>query len=346
MNEIVEKPVPARQLTPEDKIAVFEAGLVEHKDKIVRNLPQTVKPEKFIGAASIAVRKNPTLLELDQSSLWNAISECARDGLVPDHREAVLLPYWDDATKRKIVRYSPMVAGIQKRLFELGDIDQINARAVYKNDRYEMLLGTEERIIHMPALGDRGPIIGAYAIFKKGGRLIHIEWMPTEDLDKVKNAAKTKAVWNAWPEEMTRKSVIRRGAKYVPLSHEAMEIVTRDDTMVNLERLTDTTPPVADNPLIDVKPIDTALPEYEGREAEWVTWFTEQVAACQSKPDLLRFFQSIGAEFMAKMKDEDRAVCAEVYKARLTAMKVTQPESKPDAAEPLPSNAEGLPDGY
>lgn len=342
MNEITEKPVPAKQRTPEDKIAVFEAGLVEHKDKIVRNLPPSVRPERFIGAASIAVRKNAALLDLDQASLWNAIAECARDGLVPDHREAVLLPYWDDATKRKIVRYSPMVAGIQKRLFELGDIDQINARAVYKNDRFEMLLGTEEKIIHMPALGERGPIIGAYAIFKKAGRLIHIEWMPQDDLDKVKGAAKTKAVWNAWPEEMTRKSVIRRGAKYLPLSHEAMQIVTQDDALVDLAKVAET-PAVADNPLIDVKPIETALPPYDGHEAEWVKWFTEQVAACQSKADLLRFFQSIGTEFMAAMKDEDRAVCAEVYKARLTALKVVQPETP---AEPLPGNEEALPDGY
>jgi recombination protein RecT len=71
--------------------------------------------------------------------------------------------------------------------------------------------------------GDRGDIIAFYAIAKLKGGGHAFEVMPRSDVDAVMRSTQSKGQWGPWKDhypEMGRKTVIRRLAKYLPLSIE------------------------------------------------------------------------------------------------------------------------------
>ncbi len=79
---------------------------------------------------------------------------------------------------------------------------------------------TGEHLKHRPDLtSDRGPatLVYAFAKTKDGGT--YIEVMNEEEIEKVKNVSKSKdsGPWKTWPEEMWRKTVLRRLSKKLPM---------------------------------------------------------------------------------------------------------------------------------
>ena len=95
------------------------------------NLPDHITPERFARVAVMALQKNPKLLDSDRQSLYQAIQACAQDGLIPDGREAALVPYGDK------VQYLPMIGGILKKIRNSGELLTIMAQTVRKNDVFK-----------------------------------------------------------------------------------------------------------------------------------------------------------------------------------------------------------------
>src|SRR3990167_7465795 len=92
--------------------------------------------------------------------------KCAGDGLLPDGREAALVPFKDDC------KYLPMVAGICKRARNSGEIVDIDALTVYANDTYKAWTDeTGAHFKHVKARGDRGEVVltYGYARVRDGG---------------------------------------------------------------------------------------------------------------------------------------------------------------------------------
>lgn len=220
---------PDRQLTTRQNA---ENVLVAISGEVEAGLPKTVPVERFKAAFLTAAVNNKSIFDCDMKSIQIALLRCAADGLVPDGRQAALVPFKGTCT------YMPMVQGIIKRAKELGDISRIDAQCVYENDEFDRLLGDDDRIFHRPPplSSDRGKIIGSYAIFYgPPGEVVHREVMSRGDLDKVRSVGRSSGgVWKEWEGEMCRKSAIRRGSKYVPMSDALRQIITRDDEMVDL----------------------------------------------------------------------------------------------------------------
>ena len=221
----------------------------ERTDKIIlpimqdisAGLPPTISPERFKSVFVTAATMNQEIFACDATSLRTALLKCAADGLVPDGRQAALVPFNTKINNQfvKIAQYMPMVQGIIARAKDLGDIRNINSNCVYENDRFILHQGDDDRIEHTPApMGTpRGEIIGAYAIFiDKDGQVVHREVMDKDAIDKTRNISRAKdsGPWSKWSEEMSRKTVIRRGAKYIPMSDSLRQIIERDDELVDL----------------------------------------------------------------------------------------------------------------
>lgn len=243
-----------RQLTITERV---DNMIMPHNEQLTSLLGEVVDPQKFKAAVIVACQKNKDILRCDPNSIVQACMTCAQDGLIPDGRLAALVPFWqkfkDDRgqwQKIKVATYMPMVAGILKRARDFSDFHNIVCDVVCKNDTFSRRGGDNPTIEHdYPDLGEeRGPIIGAYAIFKdKAGRVIHREVMDKKDLAKVKAVSKAgDKVWGPWEDEMSKKSVIRRGAKRIPMSDELRDIVERDDQFVDLELPTTQQPTLAE----------------------------------------------------------------------------------------------------
>ena len=208
--------------------------------EIMKALPSSLKPEKFEAAFVAAVISNSDILRCSEASLRSALLKAAADGQLPDGRHAALVPNWNSKKGHLEATYVPMVKGIVNKAAEQGNVVSITAELVYAEDELVIDLADPAKTIHtFPGFGvNRGECVGAYAIFRgKGGEVIHRELMDRPDIDKARNASKMKksVIWEKWFGEMVRKTVIRRGSKYVPMSSELRHLIERDDEHVSFK---------------------------------------------------------------------------------------------------------------
>ncbi len=206
-------------------------------------LPEHITVEKFQRVVVTAVNKNPDLVAGNRNSLFTACVECAQDGLLPNGKEAALVIY---NTKTKVdgrdvwvkkVQYLPMIAGIHKKARNSGDVQILAAHLIHDNDEFSYSYGFEPDVIHKPLLGDRGPIIGVYAVAKLANGDKDLEVMSVSDVDVVRAASKNpeKGPWKNWWGEMARKTVVRRLSKRLPLSPDLEKMIQRQDDLYALE---------------------------------------------------------------------------------------------------------------
>ncbi|QYM73243.1 recombinase RecT [Pseudochrobactrum sp. Wa41.01b-1] len=217
------------------------------RGRILDNIRAVVEPlvidngqtfDRLKSVFLIAVQQNPDILKCSEESLRREISKCAADGLVPDSKEAVILPY-KNSSGVFLANYQPMVMGIIKRMKELGGVFSIACSVVHKNDEFIYDEADPDALSHKPdrfaSIEERGAIIGGYAVFRDNlRRVMHTEVMTMADFEAVRKASKApnSPAWTTWPTEMYRKSVLRRGAKYISINNDKIRaLIERQDEM-------------------------------------------------------------------------------------------------------------------
>lgn len=224
-----EAPVRLADMKPKEQIAHL---LKTKQGEIAKMLPKHLNAERLLKVAQIAATTTPALAKCDVASLVGAIGQCAQMGLEPNTvlGHAYLVPF---NTKRKDgngnerwVNSVQVIIGY-KGLIDLarrsGQIVSIAAHEVCANDKFELVYGLEEKLIHVPSLGERGEILGFYSVakLKDGGHCF--EFMSMYQVQEIMKATQSKGKYGPWQDhftEMGRKTVIRRLAKYLPLSIE------------------------------------------------------------------------------------------------------------------------------
>lgn len=197
-------------------------------------LPPHVDVEKFTRVVMMALNKSPSLLNLDRKTLFQACLNCAQDGLLPDGRDAALVPF-----KGKIA-YMPMISGILKKVRNSGELASFSTQIIFENDKFEYWVDSDgEHMEHRPLLfGERGKVQGAYAIAKTKDGAVYIEVMTLAQIEKVRgvSAAKNNGPWVDWWDEMARKTVARRLSKRLPMSTDLERVIQRDDELYDFKR--------------------------------------------------------------------------------------------------------------
>lgn len=217
------------EMKPKEQIAYL---LKSRQAEIGKMLPKHLNAERLLKVAQIAATTTPALAKCDVPSLIGAIGQCAQMGLEPNTvlGHAYLVPF---NTKRKDadgnerwVNSVQVIIGY-KGLIDLarrsGQIVSIAAHEVCENDQFELVYGLDEKLNHTPAMGERGEIVGFYAVakLKDGGHCF--EFMSLYQIREIMAATQSKGKYGPWKDhftEMGRKTVIRRLAKYLPLSIE------------------------------------------------------------------------------------------------------------------------------
>lgn len=210
-----------------------------------------------------ALGQNPGLANLDRNSLMAACMKAAQDGLLPDGKEAALVPF------KGSVAYMPMLGGILKKVRNSGELASITAHVVYKNDKFRYWVDTKgEHVEHEPLLfGERGDSIGAYALATTKDGAVYIEVLTNKDLSAIESSSRSKeGPWSGpFRDEMKKKSAIRRLSKRLPMSTDLETVVERDD------ELYDITPQPATEPEPKVVPKKTSSRLSKVVEAEIVS---------------------------------------------------------------------------
>ena len=194
-------------------------------------LPTHIPVEKFMRVVTTAVNSNPDLMAANRRSLFEAAMRAAQDGLLPDGRDGALVIFGGK------VQWMPMIGGILKKLRNSGELGSIDAQLVHQNDKFTYRLGVDEIPIHEPDwFGERGAIIGVYAVARLKGGTAFAEIMSKKAVEEVRNVsrAKNSGPWVTWWGEMARKTVLRRLSKRLPMSTDLDDLIRRDDELYDL----------------------------------------------------------------------------------------------------------------
>lgn len=204
----------------------FRKQLSDREDQIAKQLPPHISKERFMYFAAEAVSNLPSLLTCNRISLHTAIIKAVKDELLPDGREGVIVP------RDGIACWQPMVHGIRKRAAQFGVI--IDGKVVCKNDHFEWEEGFNPILRHKPTPLDEEPgaMIGAYAVFRRDGRVVHHEVMRKAQILAVKAISKQPngLMWGKFEDQAWVKTAVRRGSKSVPdLPESVRQVIERHD---------------------------------------------------------------------------------------------------------------------
>ncbi|WP_129141488.1 recombination protein RecT [Modicisalibacter coralii] len=195
--------------------------------QIARALPKHITPDRISRIALTEVNKTPALGKCDPMSLFGSIIQSAQLGLELGGAlgHAYLVPYKDQA--QFIIGYRGMIDLARRS----GQMVSLQAHTVHENDDFEFEYGLDEKLRHVPARGQRGPMIAVYAVAKLTGGGHQIEVMWKEDVDAIRQQSKAgnSGPWRDHYEEMAKKTAIRRLFKYLPVSVEMQKAVSLDE---------------------------------------------------------------------------------------------------------------------
>lgn len=219
-----------------DPIVSLFQTLESKKNEFKSILPKSIDIDVFLGVCKTAALVNPDLALADRRTLFTACMECAKDGLLPDSKEAVLNIYSTKINQNgkdvwiKKVQYLPMVAGLIKKLWDSGQVTYIDAAVVYEKDKFKYIRGDSSSLEHEQTMeDDPGKIICAYMVVKLKNGETKREVMPRRDIEKVRLCSKTPdGAWLKWYDQFAIKSVIKRAYKQLPKTKE-LEVFFDED---------------------------------------------------------------------------------------------------------------------
>lgn len=208
-----------------DRVAEVVATIdrPEFLEQLRQALPASVSVEKFTRTTKLSIQLNPDIVQVaDKQSLFFAMVKCARDGLLPDGRQAALVKV--KVKGKETVAYWPMIGGLRHIAAKHGF--SLEAFPVYQADEFDYALGFDPWVTHKPPALNvlRGELIGAYAVatrLEDGRKFLDVMHLP--EIEAVRETSRAYQAgfgpWKEWPGEMFRKTAARRLFKQLPMGH-------------------------------------------------------------------------------------------------------------------------------
>lgn len=204
--------------------------------EIKKALPSVITPERFTRMALSALNTTPKLAECTQMSFLAALMNAAQLGLEPNTPlgQAYLIPYNNKGKME--CQFQIGYKGIIDLVYRNEQVQSIQAQCVYTNDAFEYELGLNAKLMHKPALKDRGELLLVYALFKLENNGYAFEVMSKEDIDThaikySKGFSSSYSPWRTNFEEMAKKTVIKKVLKYAPLKTDFLRAMETDETI-------------------------------------------------------------------------------------------------------------------
>lgn len=233
------------------------------REQFARALPKHLTADRFARVAITALTRTPKLADCTPASLMKCLLDLSAMGLEPDGRRAHLIPYGTEATL--IVDYKGLVELIRRS----GDVVSIRAETVCEKDEFSWTNGEVTHAVNWRE--DRGQVQAVYAeaVMKSGEKQTAV--MTLKEVEAIRDRsqgyqyAKKNNKQHPWLSdfpEMSKKTVVRRLSKMLPLSSEIMQHVERDDDQFTIRNVTPSVPSFVLPKVEAIEEIETA--EVEG----------------------------------------------------------------------------------
>lgn len=187
-------------------------------------LPRHLTPDRLIRVTLAAVSRTPLLLQCTPQSILQGVMVASQLGLEPTGvlGSAYLVPYKNNKTGNYEAQLIPGYRGLIDLARRSGQIVSIESHVVYENDKFTYKQGLAPTLDHEPTMGEPGKMIAVYAVAHLTGGGSQFEVMTKAEVDKIRSRSRAgqSGPWVSDYDEMARKTVIRRLAKYLPVSVE------------------------------------------------------------------------------------------------------------------------------
>ena len=204
--------------------------------EIKKALPSVITPERFTRIALSALNNTPALSQCTPISFLAALMNAAQLGLEPNTPlgQAYLIPYKNKGQLE--VQFQVGYKGLIDLAYRNGQMQTIQAQAVYENDTFEYEYGLEPKLIHRPAYSDRGELVYFYGIFRTVNGGFGFSVMSKADMDLYaktysKAFESNYSPWKTNYEEMAKKTVIKQVLKYAPIRTDFQRALSMDETI-------------------------------------------------------------------------------------------------------------------
>jgi recombination protein RecT len=184
---------------------------------------------RFKDSLLVQMSKNPKIANCTTVSIIQCALDIALSGLIPDGRNAHLIPFKDKCTV--IFDYK----GYVRQILNNHDYVDVKSVIVYTKETFKLEFGDVS--VHTQIVDEkkRGEPIGCYSMVKhlSGNRLFC--YMSREEIEDVRDNSqgyqmakkfKKESPWDTNPDEMWKKTVIRRHQKTLKLDADATHMFT------------------------------------------------------------------------------------------------------------------------
>ena len=200
-------------------------------ERISRDRGQLVRWQEECEFALQALQKNQQLAKCKPVTVQNAIVNVAAVGLTlnPADGYAYLVPHSSEC--QLMISFK----GLVKAATDTGAISWVKAEVVKEHDQFAYKGPATAPEHSMNPFGDRGQSVGVYCIAKTHDGDFLVDVMDWAEVQKIRECAKTKAVWDKWTDEMAKKAIIKRAAKQWPKTkqsqnlHKAIEVINETE---------------------------------------------------------------------------------------------------------------------
>lgn len=204
--------------------------------EIRKALPSVITPERFTRIALSALNNTPALQQCSPMSFIASLLNSAQLGLEPNTPlgQAYLIPYKNKGQME--CQFQVGYKGLIDLAYRNGQMQTIQAQAVYENDLFEYEYGLEPKLVHKPAYSDRGEITYFYGLFKTVNGGFGFSVMSKADMDNYartysKAFASDYSPWKTSYEEMAKKTVIKQALKYAPIKTDFQRALSTDESI-------------------------------------------------------------------------------------------------------------------
>jgi len=204
--------------------------------EIKKALPTVLTPERFTRIALSALNNTPTLQQCTPMSFLAALMNAAQLGLEPNTPlgQAYLIPYKNKGIME--CQFQIGYKGLIDLAYRNGQMQTIQAQAVYEGDEFYYEYGLEPKLVHRPAFSDRGELVYFYGIFRTVNGGYGMAVMSKADMDTyARNYSKafdsSYSPWKTNYEEMAKKTVIKMALKYAPIKTDFQRALSADETI-------------------------------------------------------------------------------------------------------------------
>jgi len=210
-----------KDLVPAGPVGAIVEFLEARKGVIQAACMKNLDAGTLINLARAVVSRTPDLAKCTPISILQAVMFSAEYGLrLGSLGHLYLVPFWN--SDAKVHEATPIIGyrGLIELVTRDGRVKGVEARLVYREDTFQIQLGTDARIHHVPEWdGPRGDgdCLGAYCVVTMDGGFQVFDYMTVKELDAIEAQSKSKKVWPRYRGQMRVKTIIRRTLKAVPV---------------------------------------------------------------------------------------------------------------------------------